>query len=237
MFILAPTGCLSTEKDSLESIFAAHRAGASGAQINLERTQDGMVVLCSDGYLTGKNGEKISVRENTYVSLKEQFGKVVTVGQAVELAKSYGMLLAARINSPQAATVLKTTLKYADFHENAFVYGLPQDEAIQLAEKHRDLRIMLEVDGVDMGQMGAYIERMRLSGLHGVYLKKELLTKEVSDLAHRANLFVGALQVGDPLVLEQYLSWGVNFIHTGLLEKAAALAPRAESPQQSLFAF
>ena len=227
-FVVALSGCLSTEPGSLESMMAGKTAGATGSQIELALTQDSMGVLCQDGVLTGRDGSRIDVSEYNFEQVRTQHPMVVSLGQAMELAKSMGHLFVVRLRSPRAADILKTTLRYGDYESQSLVYGLAPEELAQVQARHPDLRMLLGVTA-PVSQPERFVDQVHQAGLFGLLVRPDHLTEELCQAAHRVGLFVGVLHADGEEEIRQAVEWGVNFILTDRPDLAARHLPQDQN--------
>lgn len=227
-FVIALSGCLSTQPGSLESMMAGKSAGATGSQIELALTRDSMGVLCRDGALVNRDGSRIDVSEYAFEEVRTQHPIVVTLGQAMELAKSCNQLFVVQLKTARAANILKTTLRYGDYDSRSLVYGLEPDEIVQALRSHPDLRILLEVTA-PVTDPESFVDQVHHTGLFGVLVQPSYLTRELCRAAHRVGLYMGVQCIDEEEELRQAVEWGVNFIFTNRPDLAVGYLPQDQN--------
>ena len=113
-FIVSAPGCMYTDPNSLESIMAGNEGGANGCVLPMDMTRDGIAVLCAGHGYRSADGTFHAVQEADFIELRRFFPKIVTVGQAVELAKSCAAKVCVELRPPAGCTQVKIALTHAD---------------------------------------------------------------------------------------------------------------------------
>lgn len=222
-FILSAAGCENTGPDSLESILAGNEAGAGGCCVTVDLTADGIAVLCSQGGFPVPDGF-LDLREHTYFELRSALPKIVTVGQAVELAKCCPAKMAISLGSPAACAAVKIALSTADMLDNAFLTGMGLIEAAALAAKFPALHVMGDLSDVPAAP-GAVVRAALETGLFGLRAAPEHLTPELVDECRRMGLFTASRETSEISTLEHLIELGVNFIETARPDRAYSFLP------------
>lgn len=212
-FLISAPGCLYTDPDSLESIMAGNEAGASGCAITLDMTADGIAVVCSRGGFRDKDGSFLPVRDADFVRVRQFFPRVVTVGQAVELAKSCAAKLCIRLHDRALCLHAKVALRQADYLDNAYICGLELPEAVKIAHRHPDLHIMGDLPG-HPSSLPTLMRVAQEAGLFGLRATPDVLTESLCRETRRSGLFLASTETADETQLSRLLALGVNFIET-----------------------
>lgn len=222
-FILSAAGCEGTAPDSLESILAGNEAGAGGCCITVDLTADGIAVLCSQGGFPIPEGF-LDLREHTYFELRSALPKIVTVGQAVELAKCCPAKIAVSLGSPAACAAVKIALSTADMLDNAFLTGMGLIDAAALAAKFPALHVMGDLPEAPAAP-GPVVRAALETGLFGLRAAPEHLSEELVRECHRAGLFIASRETSEIDALERLIGLGVNFIETARPDRAYSFLP------------
>ena len=212
-FIVSAAGCMYTEPDSLESIMAGNENGASGCSIPLDLTQDNIAVLCARGGFRDAAGAFHPVGETDFIDLRRIVPKLVTVGQALELAKSCAAKICVQVKDATVCPHAKIALAHADYVDNAYFGGLNLSEAAIAANKNPALHIMGDVTSVPADVM-ALIRAAQDAGLFGLRADPDVLTPALCEEALRCGLFLAATNCVTLEEMESLLARGVNFIET-----------------------
>ena len=212
-FIVSAPGCMGTDPDSLESIMAGNADGASGCTLPLDMTRDGIAVLCSGGGFRGPDGVFHAVRDADFIELRRFFPKLITVGQAIELAKSCAAKVCIDLKNPAVCPQVKIALSHADYMDNAYFGGLDPAAAADTARKNPALHIMADMPGAPAG-VTALIRATQEAGLFGLRAAPEVLTPELCEEALLCGLFLACTGCNDGETLRQMQARGVNFIET-----------------------
>lgn len=222
-FILSAAGCEGTEPDSLESIMAGNEAGAGGCCVTVDLTADGIAVLCSQGGFPVPEGF-LDLREHTYFELRCALPKIVTVGQAVELAKCCPAKIAITLGSPAACAAVKIALSTADMLDNAFLTGLGLIDAAALAARFPALHVMGDLAEALATPVSA-VRAARETGLFGLRAAPEHWTPELVRECRRVGLFTASRESSEIDVLERLIGLGINFIETARPDRAYSFLP------------
>lgn len=222
-FILSAAGCSNTEPDSLETIMTGNEAGANGCCISVDLTADGIAVLCTNGGFTVE-GEFLALKEHTYLELRNAVPKIVTIGQAIELAKCCSAKVAITLKNTAACPAVKIALSTADMLDNAYITGLGMIEAARLAGLYPALHI---VGDLPEGQpsLTSIVRAARETGLFGLRAQPRDLSPELVQECRRSGLFTASHESSDLDELERLLGLGVNFIETERPDLAYILTP------------
>lgn len=229
-FIVSAAGCMYTEADSLESIMAGNENGANGCTIMLDMTQDGIAILCARGGFRGTDGKFHTAASTDFVDLRRVYPKLVTVGQAVELAKSCAAKICVQLCNRHVCPQVKIALSHADYLDNAYFGGLELPEAAEEARKNPALHIMGDLPAAPP-DAAALVRAAQEAGLFGLRAAPAALTRELCAEALRCGLFLASTESTDADEITRMLSFGVNFIETERPDLACALLPQlAEEP-------
>lgn len=224
-FIVSAPGCMYTDPDSLESIMAGNESGASGCTLPLDMTKDGIAVLCSHSGFRSADGTFHAAGEADFIELRRFFPKLITVGQAVELAKSCAAKICVRLKNAQVCPQVKIALSHADYLDNAYFGGLGLTEAAEAARKNPALHIMGGLPGTPPDVV-ALIRAAQEAGLFGLRAAPAVLTGELCEEALRCGLFLASTPSDDVDELSRMLALGVNFIETERPDLAFSLLPQ-----------
>lgn len=231
VFIVASTGCMETELDSMESIMAGSDAGATGYVLPLDMTADGIAVLCANGSYPLPDGSRISVNDTSFREIRAVHQKVVTVGQCVELVKSCAGKLCVDMKAVAACAQIKLALTHADYLEYTYFAGLSLNEAIRLAKLHPALHFMFDVPSLPIDST-ALIRSAQSAGVFGLRVAPAALTRDLVSEVHRVGMFVASTESHDDAVLDAMITMGVNFIETLRPDVAYSLLPQPEDSNQ-----
>lgn len=226
-FIVSAPVCMYTDPDSLESIMAGNEAGANGCAVELDMTEDGIVLLCSKGGFRGKDGSFLAANSADFLTVRQFYPRVVTIGQAIELAKSCAAKLCVQVKHAAICPQIKIALRQSDYLDNAYVCGLELPEAAKVARQHPTLHVMGDLPG-HPSSVSALIRAAQDTGLFGLRAAPEVLTEALCREAHRSGLFLAATETTDAAELTRLLSLGVNFIETERPDLAYSLLPQAD---------
>lgn len=233
-FILSTPGCLHSEMDSLESIMDGNAAGATGCVIDLDMTTDGLAVLSRSHGFRRHDGSFVSLDEGTYDEIRHEFGKVITVGQAIELAKSCAAKLCINLVDMRAAFPAKLALMHADYMDSSYFIGMNLEQAVNLHRVQPALNLMPTLlKPIPEYEMEEFVGKLKDAGMYGLHAAPELLTRSMVEVAHRVGLFISSAPTSDDDRLAELIDWQVNFILTDRPDLAAAHmpVPEIEEPQ------
>ncbi|MCI9484959.1 MAG: hypothetical protein HFH27_10970 [Clostridiaceae bacterium] len=222
-FIMSTAGCDGTAPDSLESILAGSEAGAGGCCITADLTADGIAVLCSCGGYPVPEGF-LGLKEHTYFELRSALPKIVTVGQAVELAKCCAGKMAVSLGSAAACAAVRIALSTADMLDNAFITGLGMAEGARLAARFPTLHVMGDLPDVPVSP-AATARAARDTGLFGLRAAPGHLTPELVRECRELGLFTASRESSSIDVLERLIGLRVNFIETARPDRAYSFLP------------
>lgn len=226
-FIVSASGCMYADPDSLESIMAGNESGANGCTLSLDLTRDDIAVLCSRGGFRDAEGVFHAVREADFIDLRRVFPKIITVGQAIELAKSCASKICIRIKDAALCPQVKIALAHADYLDNAYFGGLDFTRAAEAAGKNPALHIMGDLPGVPRDVL-PLIRAAQEAGLFGLRAAPEFLTEALCEEALRCGLFLASTDCTDADEITRLLALGVNFIETERPDLAFSLWPAKE---------
>lgn len=230
-FILSAPGAMGLEPCSLEAIMAGTAAGARGCVLPVDTTKDGITLVCAAGcYRSAQTGESLTACDHSFEDLRRAFPKIVSFGQALELAKAAGGGLAIELHHHQAAAQVRVSLKYSEYVDYAYFCGLSLFDAGRLAARYPDLQVMVDLDTAPEDPIAFVREaqNLRLFGLRGA---PDVLTEPLCNEALRCGLFLASTDSSDPDDLRRMLSYGVNFIETSRPDLAAPLLAQSEPEQ------
>lgn len=226
-FIVSAPGCMYADPDSLESIMAGNEAGANGCAVQLDMTADGIVLLCAKGGFRDKDGSFLAVGEADFLTVRRFYPRVVTIGQAIELAKSCAAKLCIQIKSASICPQIKVALRQADYLDNTYLCGLELPEAAKAARQHPTLHIMGDLPG-HPSSVPTLVRAAQETSLFGLRAAPQVLTEALCREAHRSGLFLAASETTDEAELSRLISLGVNFVETERPDLAYALLPQSD---------
>lgn len=228
-FIVSVAGCLNSDFDSMESVMVGNEAGANGCEIDLDMTSDGIAVLCNNGGFIGHDGNSISLEDATYDEVRNFFKKVVTVGQAIELAKSCAAKLCIDLKNIKAAFPARLSLKHADYLDSTIFVGLSFSEAVALLKSQPTLNLMADVNKtIEDSGVEDLVGKAKDAGLFGLHVRPDCLTRALCEEAHRVGLYISTAECNDDAQLKTLIDWNVNFILTARPDLASAHLPVVE---------
>ena len=221
--ILSAAVCSGTDPDSLESIMTGNDAGADGCCITVDLTADGIAVLCSQGGFSSPEGF-LELREHEYFELRSAVSKIVTVGQAIEMAKCCPAKLAITLGNTAACAAVRIALSTADMLDRAFLYGYGLVEAARLKAQFPTLHIVGDI--ADTPQRPAAVVRAaRETGLFGIRGRPECLTPELIEECCQSGLITVSTETSDIDTIERLISLGVTCIETSRPDRAYSFLP------------
>lgn len=221
--ILSSAGCADTDPDSLESIMAGNEAGADGSCITVDLTADGIAVLCSRGGFPTADGF-LDLREHDYFELRKAVPKIVTVGQAIEIAKYCPSKLAITLGNTAACAAVRIALSTANMLDRAFLYGYGMIEAARLKAQFPALHIVGDLNESPL-RPTAVARAARDTGLFGLRTRPVNLTPELIAECQQFGLVTVATETSDIDELEHLLALGVHFIETARPDRAYSFLP------------
>ena len=226
-FIISAAGCMYCDPNSLEAIMAGNEAGARGCTIPVRLTQDGIAVICAgDGFLN-RRGQYRAVDSLPFAEMRSFFNKIVTFGQALELAKACAAKLCIVMPDARTALSIRVTLKYSEYLDNAYFCGLSLQDAADLAARYPDMHIMVDIDSVPTTEE-MLVRVVRDAGLFGLRAEPRLLTASLCEAALHAGLFLASTESTDIDELRAMIDQGVNFIETERPDLAYGLMPQPD---------
>lgn len=229
-FIVSAPGCMYTDPNSLESIMAGNEGGANGCVLPMDMTRDGIAVLCAGHGYRSADGTFHAVQEADFIELRRFFPKIVTVGQAVELAKSCAAKVCVELRTPAVCTQVKIALSHADYLDNAYVGGMDPAAAAMAVQKNPALHIMGDLPAAPPDPV-ALVRAAQETGLFGLRGKPEFMTPALCEEALRCGLFLASTETTDGEELLRMFEQGVNFIETARPDLARVLLPQAPGEQ------
>lgn len=230
IYIVATTGCLHTEQDSLESVIAGSDAGATGCLISLDMTADGIAVMCSNGGYVLPDETFVTLEDNNYEDIRKVHLKVVTVGQVIELAKSMAGKLGITLKNTGLCAQTKLALKHAEYVEETYFVGVPLNEACRIAKAQPTLRIMADVL-TPVANEAALVRQAQDGGLCGLHVSPNVLTSTLIREAHHVGLVIATTETSDEAMLRKLIDMQVNFIETSRPDLAYEMMPKPEEPR------
>lgn len=226
-FIISAAGCMYCDPNSLEAIMAGNEAGARGCTLPIRLTKDGIAVLCAGEGFTNREGAYKAARELDFDALRAHYNKVVTFGQALELAKACAAKLCIELPDMRTALSIRVTLKYSEYLDNAYFCGLRLQEAAGLAARYPDMHIMADFDAAPDSEE-ALVRAARDAGLFGLRAAPALLTEALCASALLSGLFLASTESTDLGELRAMIDRGVNFIETERPDLAYGLMPQPD---------
>ena len=223
-FILSAPGAMGLEPCSLEAIMAGTAAGARGCVLPVDTTKDGITLVCAEGCYHSAQAT-LTTCDHTFEDLRRAYPKIVSFGQALELAKAAGGGLGIELHHHQAAAQVRVSLKS--------LY-----DAGRLAARYPDLQIMADIQSAPEDPI-AFVREVQNLRLFGVRGTPDALTEPLCNEALRCGLFLASTDSSDPDELRRMLSYGVNFIETSRPDLAAPLltASEPELPEEIFVPF
>lgn len=228
-FILSAPGAMGLEPCSLEAIMAGTAAGARGCVLPVDTTKDGITLVCAEGCYHSAQAT-LTTCDHTFEDLRRACPKIVSFGQALELAKAAGGGLGIELHHHQAAAQVRVSLKYSEYVDNAYFCGLSLYDAGRLAARYPDLQIMADIQSAPEDPI-AFVREVQNLRLFGVRGTPDALTEPLCNEALRCGLFLASTDSSDPDELRRMLSYGVNFIETSRPDLAAPLLTASEPEQ------
>lgn len=231
-FVLSASGCMGTDRDSLESILAGNEEGAKGCCLSVDMTADGIAVLSADGFSNAADGTRMSISDYSYAELHQACPQLVPAGQAIELAKTCRAKIAITVRNQTLLPQLRMTLRHAECLDETIFVGLGLVEAARLAVANPELHIMGELPAVP-DNIEALVRAAQTTGLFGLRAVVTDWTPALLRACRRAGLFTMSLQTEHMDALTYLIRGGVNFIETARPDLTAMLLPEgAAEPQQ-----
>lgn len=224
-FIISAPGAMDLPPSSLESIMAGNAAGARGCLLPLDSTSDGITLVCAEGCYHTASGEPLKTAEHDYATLRAAFAKIVSFGQALELAKSCAAKIGVELHHPAAAAQARVSLKYSEYIEETYFCGLSMPEAMALAAQYPDLQVMADLTAAPADPV-LLVRQAQEGGLFGLRAPADLLAEDLCQEALRCGLFLASTESSDEETLSRMLTRGVNFIETCRPDLADALLPQ-----------
>ena len=224
-FIISAPGAMDTEPSSLESIMAGNAAGARGCLLPVDSTSDGITLVCDEGFYPSRDGEQLKTCEHDYMTLRAAFPRIVSFGQALELAKSCAAKVGVELRHPAAAAQARVSRKYSEYVENAYFCGLGLNDSMELAARYPDLQVLAGLDKAPDDPV-VLVRQCQEAGLFGLRAAPALLSPELCEEALRCGLFLASTATQDTDTLSDLLARGVNFIETLRPDLAYALLPQ-----------
>lgn len=214
IYIISTSGSLGTATNSLESIIASNDAQIHGCKIDVDITGDGIAVLCRDGYFTSNDNVKIPVDEHSTCEIKESFKKLVVLGQAVDMAKYCGQILAINPKNVRADAMIKISLKHADYTHMSFLMIDNPVTALNVCKKYTDINVMTYMSEMPK-DIREFMFQMKIAGFFGFFADAKNISKELCIEAKLAGLFIGSVQTDNATDMKHLMDCGVNFLMTG----------------------
>ncbi len=226
-FILSTADAMGQPACSLEAIMAGHAVGAHGCILPVATTQDGITVLCAKGGPAAA-GDALSLRENSFETLRATYPKLVSLGQALELVRSYSGKMGIELHDPLTAAQVRVSLRCSEYLPHTYFCGLHPQQAAALAAAYPDLQVMVDLP-LSPEDPVTFVRGAQRLGLFGLRAAPELLTEALCIEALRCGLFLASTQTDDPAVLHSLVTRGVNFIETSRPDLALAGQPEYQA--------
>ncbi len=210
-------------ENTLAAIHMAGEQGADGAEIDVQMTADGVVVLFHDSDLMRLAGRPGLISEMTYDELStvdvgshsdfaDQFAgeRIPTLAQAIDAADEYGMRLNIELkyygDDPTLAPAVAELLAERDFADQCIVSSLKADAIAQFRQINAE---------VPSGPIVA-ISVGNLTQLDADFIsaQREVATRSLLRRLRRRDMQMLVWTVNDPEEMILYLSMGVDAILT-----------------------
>lgn len=227
IYIISTSGCLGTKPDSLESMIASNDIEIHGCKIDVDITGDGIAVLCRDGYFISKDNVKIPVAEHSTDEIKESFKKLVALGQAVDIAKYCGQILAINPKNIKSDAMIKIALKHADYTHMSFLMIENPASALNICKKYTDINVMTYMSE-EPKDIREFMFQMKIAGFFGFFADAKNISKNLCIEAKLAGLFIGSTETDNANDMKHLIDSGINFLVTNE-PKMALEVMRADS--------
>ncbi len=227
LHIVSTPCAMDTEPNSLESIMAGFDAGAKAFSIDIDMTADGLPVLCDNGLFELADGSKIYLEDNTYFELRNNFKKIVAIGQAIQLIKSYVSAVVINLHNERHLAAIKTLLVHDEHLPRTFITGFDADRVPELKTRFSALNFVANIRTVE-SDIDSALEKIKKSGADAIMLPPSLITHEICEDAHKYGLLVFSSETNDVAELERLMSIGVNFIYTKYPNLAVPFLPEQD---------
>ncbi len=224
MHIVSAPSCLDTDADSMESIIAGNDAGATACAVEFDMTADGIAVLCGHGGYLLADSSSFSLTDTTFAQARNRFPKIVTVGQVVELAKSFACKLCIRLRNINCCAQVQLALHHADYAENAYFVDFSMQQATALAARFPTLHFMADIPTTPQ-ETAVLFGGAQRGGLFGLRGTPAVLTPALVQDAHAIGLHIACTECHDTQQLQRLIDIGVNFIETLRPDIAFSLCP------------
>ncbi len=223
-FIMAESGCMHTEENSLESIAAGHDNGADGCCLHFDLTKDCIPILGKDGKVTASDGAITLLSNFTFDELRPFCKRLVTAGQAIDLAKSYAYQIAFRVSTPKIIPFVRIALKYSEYLSRAYMLCGASKDTLELIQRYPDLNFMLDVPSLS-GNVNELLLFVKDSGFYGIQIRPEEADSSFVAKAQRLGLCVSSAPTDDEFHLRRMVDMNINYIHTSRPDIASLFMP------------
>lgn len=221
----------------MESFRLAVAQGAEGIELDVQRTADGVLVVCHDERVTRTSNGKGRIEKQTYDELaaldfsylNPELGRVVipTLDEVLDLVRATGVTLNIELKN----SVVRYKGMEADVVAAVRNAGV-EDQVLYSSFNHRSVRKLADKGlstGVLFGEVLAdpeiYAKSLGAVALHpGVSVVR--LDKRLVERAHQAGLRVHVWTVDQPKQLDRMFALDVDAVMTN--RPARALARRTE---------
>lgn len=201
---------------------AGHAAGACGCVLPVDVSLDGITLVYASGCHCTAAGVPLTASDHTFADLRISFPKIVSFGQALEMAKAWNAKLAIELHHPLAAAQARISLKYSDYLRDAYFCGLPFPAACALAIQYPDIQVMADLSDVPEDPI-AFAREAQNRGLFGLRGPAWTLSEPLCTEALRCGLFLAVADPNDVEALRCMIARGVNFIETPRPDRTLSL--------------
>lgn len=214
-------------ENTKEAFILAGEHSYYGIESDVRRTKDGNFVMVHDDNLERISGNKIEVENATINELikiplfkknENKLGsdKIATLSDYISICKQY---------EKQAILELKSYFSNEEISRIIeIINGFNYAEKVTFISFHYDNLLMVRslLPNSECHYLFSKItDRIKANLLKDkIYpsISKKILTKKIVDFFHNANLKVACWTVDSKKVAEKYVSWGVDYITTNILE-------------------
>ena len=195
--VIAHTGCMNTKMNSLESIRAGIRAGASYIEIDIRFSPSGPV-LTHDPIVPG----------NSYLSLEEALDVIRDVP---------GLNAALDLKEWDRVSEIAAILKTYDMLDRAVYLGNFMEDMDQMLALGGGIPCFPnvypeQIRGLSEGELDCLAKKVRSAGAAAVGMNHIAVTKQAADAWHRHGVLLSVWTVDEPDEIEKMAAYGADFI-------------------------
>lgn len=218
---------IETENTCAAFVAAGNRS-YYGIETDIHQTADGKYILIHDGNTKRVSGDVIEVEESTYstlrkVQLKNKNGKrdrsdlrLPSLEEYISICKKYEKVSVLELKSAYTKEQIQEII-------DRIVALDYLDQVLFISFKHDNLRMVREILPEQPCQFltstvtDALLDEL-IEEKIGLDVDKEALTEEIIQKLHAHGLEVNCWTVDDKEEAEKYISWGIDYITTNILE-------------------